>query len=172
VATAPRDIALRPAGERWAVPNEAASIAPLVPQLQAVRPGRIVLEAPGGFQRAVVAALPVVVVNPRQARDCAHATGQWAKTDGLDAPALAHCAAAVRPPPRPLPEAQTDDLRARLARRRQLVARRTAETNRLGSAPPRQSPLGRTRSAVPQCPRHGARVCPAPWGSPSPSGPP
>ena len=60
-----------------------------------------------------------------------------AKTDGLDARALAHFAEAVRPTPRPLPDAQTDDLRALLARRRQLVAMRTAETNRLGSAPPR-----------------------------------
>jgi transposase len=85
----------------------------------------------------VAAALPVVVVNPRQARDFAKATGQLAKTDGLDARALAHFAQAVRPTPRPLPEAQTDDLRALLARRRQLVAMRTAEINRLGSAPPR-----------------------------------
>jgi transposase len=102
----------------------------------------IVLEATGGFQRAVVAALaaaalPVVVVNPRQARDFAKATGQLAKTDVLDARALAHFAEAVRPTPRPLPDAQTDDLRALLARRRQLVAMRTAEINRLGSAPPR-----------------------------------
>ena len=142
VAKAQLDIALRPTGERWAVPNEDASIATLVTQLQAVCPVLIVLEATGGFQRAVVAALaaaalPVVVVNPRQARDFAKATGQLAKTDGLDARALAHFAEAVRPTPRPLPDAQTDALRALLARRRQLVAMRTAETNRLGSAPPR-----------------------------------
>jgi transposase len=142
VAKAQLDIALRPTGERWAVPNEAASIATLVTQLQAVCPVLIVLEATGGFQRAVVAALaaaalPVVVVNPRQARDFAKATGQLATTDGLDARALAHFAAAVRPPPRPLPDAQTDALRALLARRRPRMAMRTAETNRLGSAPPR-----------------------------------
>jgi transposase len=142
VAKAQLDIALRPTGERWAAPNEDASIATLVTQLQAMCPVLIVLEATGGFQRAVVAALaaaarPVVVVNPRQARDVAKATGQLAKTDVLDARALAHFAEAVRPPPRPLPDAQTDDLRALLARRRQLVAMRTAETNRLGSAPPR-----------------------------------
>jgi transposase len=142
VAKAQRDIALRPTGERWAVPNEDASIATLVTQFQAVHPVRIVLEATGGFQRAVVAALaaaalPVVVVNPRQARDFAKATGQLAKTDVLDARALAHFAEAIRPTPRPLPDAQIDDLRALLARRRQLVAMRTAEINRLGSAPPR-----------------------------------
>jgi transposase len=142
VAKAQLDIALRPTGEGWTVPNEDASIATLVTQLQAVGPVLIVLEATGGFQRAVVAALaaaalPVVVVNPRQARDFAKATGQLAKTDVLDARALAHFAEAVRPTPRPLPDAQTDDLRALLARRRQLIAMRTAATNRLSSAPPR-----------------------------------
>jgi transposase len=63
-----------------------------------------------------------------------------AKTDALDARALAHFAEAVRPTPRPLPDAQADELRALLARRRQLVAMRTAEQNRLGSAPPRLQP--------------------------------
>jgi transposase len=141
VAKAQLDMALRPTGERWTVPNEDARIAPLVTQLQAVGPAIIVWEATGGLQRAVVvalaAALLVVVVNPRQARAFAKATGQLAKTEGRDARALVHVAEAVRPTPRPLPDAQTDDLRARLARRRQRGARRPAETNRLGSAPPR-----------------------------------
>jgi transposase len=79
----------------------------------------------------------VAVVNPRQARDFAKATGPWAKTDALDARALAHFAAAVRPTPRPLPDAQAEELRALLARRRHLVAMRTAAQHRLGSAPPR-----------------------------------
>jgi transposase len=141
VAKAHLDIALRPTGERWTVPNEDASITALVTQLEAVHPTLIVLEATGGFQRAVVAALaaaglPVVVVNPRQTRDFAKATGQLAKTDALDARALAHFAEAVRPTPRPIPTAQEADLRALLARRRQLVAMRTAELNRVGSAPP------------------------------------
>lgn len=140
VAQAQLDIALRPTGERWAVPNDDTSIAALVTQLEAARPALIVLEATGGCQRAVVAALaaaglPVVVVNPRQTRDFAKATGQLAKTDALDAPALAHFAEAVRPAPRPLPSAQEADLRALLARRRQLVAMRTAEVNRLRRAP-------------------------------------
>ena len=140
VAKAQRDIALRPTGERWAVPNADTSIAALVTHLAAVHPMLIVLEATGGFQRAVVAALaaaglPVVVVNPRQTRDFAQATGQWATTDALDARALAHFAEAVRPTPRPLPSAQEADLRALLARRRPWVAMRTAEVNRLSSAP-------------------------------------
>jgi transposase len=139
VAKAQLDIAVRPTGERWTVPNEDASIATLVTTLQSVQPTLIVLEATGGYQRAVAAALaaaglPVVVVNPRQARDFAKATGQLAKTDVLDARALAHFADAVRPAPRPLPDAQTEELRALLARRRQLVGMRTAEYNRLGTA--------------------------------------
>jgi transposase len=141
VAKAQLDIAVRPTGDRWTVPNDEAGIASLVAQLQAVHPTLLVLEATGGYQRAVVAALaaaglPVVVANPRQTRDVAKATGQLAKTDALDARALAHFADAVRPTPRPVPDAQTAALRALLTRRRQLVAMRTAESNRLGSAPP------------------------------------
>jgi transposase len=142
VAKAHLDIALRPTGERWTVTNDDAGIAALVTRLQQLAPQLIVLEATGGYQRAVVAALaaaglPVVVVNPRQARDFAKATGQLAKTDVLDARVLAHFADAVRPASRPLPDAQTEELRALLARRRQLIAMRTTEQNRLGSAPRR-----------------------------------
>jgi transposase len=141
VAKAHLDVALRPTGEQWTMSNEDTSIAALVAQLQAVAPTLIVREATGGYQRAAVAALvaaglPVVVANPRQTRDFAKATGQLAKTDALDARALAHFAEAVRPTPRPLPDAQTEALRALLTRRRQLVAMRTAELNRLASAPP------------------------------------
>ena len=145
VAKAQLDIALRPSGERWAVTNDDAGIAALVTRLQAIAPQLIVLEATGIYQRAAVAALsvaglPVAVVNPRQARDFAKATGQLAKTDALDARVLAHVAEAVRPMPRPLPDTQADELRALLARRRQLVTMRTAEQNRLGSALPRLQP--------------------------------
>jgi transposase len=141
VAKGQLDVALRPTGEHWTVPNEDASIAALVTQLQAVAPTLIVLEATRGYQRTVVSALaaaglPVVVANPRQTRDFAKATGQLAKTDALDARVLAHFAEAVRPTPRPLPMAQAEELRALMARRRQLVAIRTAEINRLDSAPP------------------------------------
>jgi len=142
VAKAQLDIALRPTGERWAVTNDETGITALVVQLQAMQPMLIVLEATGGYHRAVVAALaaaalPIVVVNPRQVRDFAKATGQLAKTDALDARAVAHFAEAVRPVPRPLPDAQTAALRALLARRRQLIAMRTAEQNRLEHAPRR-----------------------------------
>jgi transposase len=136
VAKAQLDIAVRPSGERWAVPNNTDGVATLVEQVQALHPTLIVLEAPGGLERAATAALataglPVVVVNPRQARDFARATGQLAKTDALDARALAHFADVIRPTPRPLPDAQTQELRALLGRRQQLIVMRTAEQNRL-----------------------------------------
>jgi transposase len=136
VAKAQLDIALRPSGDRWAIPNDVGGIATLVERLQALHPTLIVLEATGGLERAATAALataglPVVVVNPRQARDFARATGQLAKTDALDARTLAHFADVIRPAPRPLPDAQTQELRALLGRRQQLIVMRTAEQNRL-----------------------------------------
>jgi len=142
VANAQRDMALRPTGERWAVTNDETGMAALLVRLQAVPPMLIGLEATGGYHRAVVAArataaLPRVVVNPRQVRDLATATGQLAKTAALAARTVAHCAEAVRPAPRPIPEAQTEELRALLARRRPLIAMRTAEQHRLEHAPRR-----------------------------------
>src|SRR5262245_1394229 len=96
----------------------------------------MVLEAPAGLERVATAAvatagLPVVVVNPRQARAVARATGQLAKTEALDARALAHFADVIRPTPRPLPNAQTQELRALLGRRQQLIGMRTAAQNPL-----------------------------------------
>ena len=116
-AKAQRDMARRPFGERWAVPNDANGVATLVDRLQGLHPTLMVLEATGGLERLVTSALataglPVVVVNPRQARDCARATGPLAKTEALDARALAHCADVIRPTPRPLPDTQTQELRA------------------------------------------------------------
>jgi transposase len=145
VAQAQWDMALRPTGARWARTHDDAGIAVLGPRLQAIAPQLMVLEATGSSQRAVVAALaaagrPIAVVNPRHARDVAKATGPLAKTEALDARALAHVAAAVRPRPRPLPEAQADERRALLARRRPWVPRRTAAQHRLGRALPRRQP--------------------------------
>src|SRR2546426_6297886 len=136
VAKAQLDIALRPSGERWAVPNDASGVATLVDRVQTLHPTLIVLEATGGLERAATSALaaaglPVVVVNPRQARDFARATGQLATTEALDARALAHVADVSRPTPRPLPDAQTQARRALMGRRQPLSVRRTAEQNRL-----------------------------------------
>ena len=134
------DVALRPSAERWAVANDDAGIATLVDRLRALTPALIVLEATGGLELpltgALAAGLPVVVVNPRQVRDFAKATGQLAKTDALDAAVLAQFAEAVRPALRPLPDAAMQELSALLARRRQLLEMRTAEQNRLGMALP------------------------------------
>ena len=135
------DVALRPTGERWRVAHDEAGLEQLVARLQALvpaaAPALIVLEATGGLELGLVgalalAALPVVVVNPRQVRDFARATGTLAKTDALDAAVLAHFAEAVRPPLRPLSDAQT--LRQLLTRRRQLVGMRVAEGQRLTRA--------------------------------------
>jgi transposase len=136
VAQAQLAIALRPSGERWAVPHEASGVATRVDQLQVGPPRLLVREATGGLERAVpsalaMAGLPVVVVPPRQGRDCVRATGQLAKPDAGDARALAHCADVLRPTPRPLPDAQPQALRALLGRRQHLSGLRTAAPHRL-----------------------------------------
>ncbi|MBI1902308.1 MAG: transposase, partial [Planctomycetia bacterium] len=96
----------------------------------------IVLEATGGYEQVVTAelaaaGLPVVVVNPRQVRDFARATGRLAKTDQIDAAILAQFAQAVQPQLRPLPDEKTLELREKLGRRRQLLQMCNAERNRL-----------------------------------------
>lgn len=134
------DVHLRPSGTAFRVARDDAGLADLVGRLVAATPVAVVLEATGGYEAPVVAALaaagvPVVVVNPRQVRRFAEATGQLAKTDRLDAAVLAHFAEAVKPQARPLPDADTVALAALVGRRRQLIEIRTAETNRLGTAP-------------------------------------
>jgi transposase len=101
------------------------------------RPTEVLYSQHAHLAALAATGLPVAGINPRQARDFAKETGQLAKTDALEARALAHFAEAVRPTPRPLPDAQAAERRALLARRRQLVARRTAEQNRLGNTPSR-----------------------------------
>jgi transposase len=140
VAKAALDVALRPSGERWSVPNDERGIAGLVARLGPVAPALVVAEATGGFERAAIAALvaaglPVVIANPRQVRDFARSTGQLAKTDQLDAGILALFAERVRPTPRRLPDEVTQLLDALLTRRRQLLEMLVAERNRLGFAP-------------------------------------
>lgn len=124
---------------RWSEPHTPAGIEALVARLRAERPTLIVLEATGGYEREPAAAmaaagLPVVVVNPRQVRAFAKATGQLAKTDRIDADVLALFAERVRPAWRPLDDDATTDLAAVLLRRRQLSDMLTAEKNRLGLA--------------------------------------
>ncbi|MCY4558856.1 MAG: IS110 family transposase [Chloroflexi bacterium] len=133
------DVAIRPGGGRCEVSNDEAGIAALVVQMQELNPAAVVLEASGGLELPLVAALaaaslPVVVVNPRQVRDFAKATGRLAKTDTLDAAVLAHFAEAVRPPLRPLRDTETQDLNSMVTRRQQVMSMLVAERNRLSSA--------------------------------------
>lgn len=129
------DVAVQP-GTAFQIANDEPGVAKAVARLQALEPTLIVLEATGGLEvplaRALAAVgLPVVVVNPRQVRDFARATGQLAKTDRLDAQILARFGEAIRPPIRPVPDEQTQALAALVARRRQLINMLTAEKNRL-----------------------------------------
>jgi transposase len=132
------DLHARPSGVAHRFPNDPDGVAALVSRVSGLAPALVVLEATGGMEYPAAAALaaagvPVAVVNPTQARRFAQATGRLAKTDALDAAALAHFAEAVRPEPRPLPDADTRSLRELLDRRRQLIGMRTAEGNRLPS---------------------------------------
>jgi transposase len=130
------DVAQRPGGEVWRVSSDETGVVALVERLKGVRPTLVVLEATGGLQIPAVAALAAaglrtVVVNPRQVRQFAGATGRLAKTDAIDAQVLAQFGEAVRPEVRPLPDAATRELSALVARRRQLIEMLTAERNRL-----------------------------------------
>ena len=139
VSKARLDVAMYPSGKRQSLVHDKTVIKELVKGLTKVKPTLIVLEASGGLERQVTRALasaelPVVVVNPRQVRDFAKATGQLAKTDSIDAWVLARFGDAVRPALRPLPEEATLEIRALTARRRQLVEMTVAEKNRLARA--------------------------------------
>jgi transposase len=139
VSKARLDFFVRPLALRDSVGNEKAGIKTLVERARELKPALIVLEATGGVERAVIRALasaelPVVVVNPRQVRDFAKATGQLAKTDTIDAEVLARFAEAVRPALRALPDEISLELRALIARRRQVSEMIVAESNRLGAA--------------------------------------
>jgi transposase len=138
VSQARLDIAVRP-GAPFSIAHTESALATLVEQLRALSPTLIVLEATGGMEIPLTSALataglPVVVVNPRQVRDFAKASGRLAKTDALDAQVLAQFAEVMRPQPRPFPDAEARALAALLTRRRQLVEMLTAEKNRLLSA--------------------------------------
>lgn len=139
------DLHNRPTASAARYTNDPAGIAALLTRVAELAPQRIALEATGGFEAPLAAALaaagqPVVVVNPRQVRDFAKATGQLAKTDAIDAAVLAHFAEAIRPDVRPLPDVEARALAALVDRRRQLLEMRTAEKNRLALANPRVAP--------------------------------
>ena len=137
VAKAELVVSLLPSTERFTVENDEHGVRTLVERLRALAPTLIVLEATGGYELLGVAALaaatlPVVVVNSRQVRDFAKATGQLAKTDRIDADLLARFADVVRPAVRPLVDDAAQELEALLTRRRQLLEMLQAERNRTG----------------------------------------
>jgi len=139
VSKATLDVAILPTREHFVVSNDEAGIDELLGKLARVSDALVVLEASGGFERPAVAALAasgvaLFVVNPRQARDFAKATGKLAKTDRIDAFVLAHFAEAIRPTPRAIPDAEAREFQAILARRRRIIGMVTAEKNRLGAS--------------------------------------
>ena len=137
------DVALHPSGEYWQEKNDEAGRTRLIARLENVSPELVVLEATGGFERSAaialtVAALPVVVINPRQVREFARATGELSKTDRIDARILALFGERIRPEVRAMPDEAALELEAFIVRRRQLINMQTAEKNRLSRV---QSPV-------------------------------
>src|SRR5205823_5277750 len=129
------DVYVRPVGESFRVSHDDAGFVMLMARVRPFTPAVVVLEATGGYEVTVAAmlaeaGLPVAVVNPRQIRDFARATGQLAKTDALDARIIALFAEAVRPVARPVPDEQARTLGELVTRRRQFVDMLPAEQNR------------------------------------------
>lgn len=133
------DVAIRPTGESFRIPNTSEGIATLIQRLRPLNLQLVVLEATGGFERMVAVALaeakiPSRIIDPGRARHFARSLGQHSKTDAIDASVLAHFAEAVRPEARELPDEKTRELQAFVDRRTQLIGMRTAELNRLRQA--------------------------------------
>lgn len=129
------DVHILPSGEAFRVPHDPTGLARLIERVHPMRPAVVVLEATGGYEMAAAATLAgaglaVAIVNPRQIRDFARATGQLAKTDTRDARIIALFAEAVRPAVRPVPDEHAQALGELVARRRQLVDMLGAELNR------------------------------------------
>jgi transposase len=129
------DVHVEPSGEAFAVTRDGQGLEDLVARLRALSPALIALEASGGYESIVAAALgggglPLVVVNPAQVRHFAQAVGKRAKTDPLDAAVIARFAAAVKPEPRPIADAAQRLLAELVARRRQLLEMLVAERQR------------------------------------------
>jgi transposase len=137
------DVHLRPGGESFAVARDGEALAGLVERLRTLAPALIVMEATGGYETVVASALgaaqlPLAVVNPRQIRAFARATGRLAKTDRLDAAAIAHFAEAIRPPARPIAGPEAQALGELVVRRRQVIEMIVAEGNRRRTATQRR----------------------------------
>ena len=142
------DVHVRPGGESFAVERNGKGLEQLVERLQTLSPTLVALEATGGFETVVAAAvagsgLPLAVVNPAQVRSFARAVGQHAKTDRVDAAVIAHFAEAIKPEPRPLADEMQQTLGELAARRRQIIEMMTAERQR-----EKQATLRRVRKSL------------------------
>jgi transposase len=145
VSKATLDVAVTCQKEIKSFPNNEGGIKQIVFYLKKQVPFLTVMEATGGLEKLIAASLveasiPVVVVNPRQVRDFAKAKGKLAKTDSIDAWILAEFAREIHPEVRPLPDKQTDEIKAMLVRRQQIIEMITMENNRLWSADRRVMP--------------------------------
>ena len=135
------DVAVRPTGEAWNSVQDEAGVEALVQRLRKLGPHLVVLEATGGYEVPLVVALgtanvPVAVVNPRQVRDFARSMGKLAKTDRLDAAAIAHFGEASGVVAQPLATTEARELEALVARRRQVIQMKVAEQQRRQRALP------------------------------------
>jgi transposase len=129
------DVAVRSDGEPFVVERTEAGIDGLVKRLAALAPRIVVMEATGGYERSVAAALaaagiPLAVVNPARVREFAKALGRRAKTDPIDAIVIAHFGEAAKIEPRRMPDPATQQLADLVQRRRQIIAMITAEAQR------------------------------------------
>jgi transposase len=136
------DVHVRPDGEAFAVARDGEGLAALIARLQPLAVQLVAVEATGGFEMIVAAAIggagmPLAVVNPAQVRHYAQALGRRAKTDPIDAEVIARFAEATKPEPRPLPDEATQALADLVTRRRQIVAMMTAERQRANRLPRR-----------------------------------
>lgn len=133
------DLNVLPGGQAQIFPNDDRGVTQLVKFLRKIDPTLIVFESTGGLEMLAVSSLverqlPVVIINPRQVRDFAKATGKLAKTDAIDAGTIARFARDIRPEIRPFKDEQTQALTALNTRRRQIVDMLVAEKNRLHTA--------------------------------------
>jgi transposase len=137
ISKARLDVAILPTDQSWSVPNSDAGLKELIAKLaQSAPPTTVLMEATGGLEKRVLAALaavglPVLAINPRNVRDFAKALGKLAKTDRIDARVLALFAERIRPDCRPLPDEQTRTLQDLISRRRQMLDMLSAEQSRL-----------------------------------------
>lgn len=139
VSKATLDVAVLPTNQEMSVANTETGCRELIVMFKSLSPSLIILEATGGLETLVAGMLVaegfrVVVVNPRQVRDFAKATGKLAKTDRIDAKIIARFGEAIKPEPRPFKDEESQALTALITRRRQIVDMITAEKNRLGSS--------------------------------------